>query len=246
VTTKTQAVVDRFLVQYYIWAQEETRRELIADFPRVRRVNGTLAQKYVRFIATLKPSVAFVAASALVKRYHKRALELMGESLSEQDHLWIERFLTFEEPFTPTWNPAIADKNYRNVIESLEQHPHFDKTKLAGELRRRLRGVFGSDGDNTINRQGRRYLTERGPLVLNTDIDWGGRLPLRYSHTLFIANAQRVTHDISLLSWLGVCSDTSWNWVANTDISSAAELVAELCAYFRRAFLEFDLKSGSL
>lgn len=236
---KLQATVDAFLVQYYRWAMEETREELLGDLPRVRRINGSLAQQYVRFIAGLKPSSVFPAAAALVKRYHKRALELSGETLSQEDREWVDAFLNFEKPFAPTWDPAIAEEKYRAVVNSAKG-PQLDKRKLVRELRTRLSPVFGSEGE-AFGTQVRRYTASRGPLVLQTYVDWGGRLPLRYSHSVVGKDMQRITHDISLLAWLGVSSDTSWSLLVDEDIVPAAELVAELCAHFKAAFLHFDL-----
>lgn len=236
---------DRFLVQYYRWALAEMQKEILADLSRVRRVKGTSAQKYVRFIGSLKPNAVFPAAAALVKRYHKRALELVGQTLNPEDQQWIDAFLDFEKPFTATWSPVIADQTYNALVNHVKG-PRLDKRELARELRNRLKGVFASDGDNSLGPQSRRYIIKNGPLILNTHIEWGGRLPLRYSHSVTADNLQRITYDISLLSWLGVCSVTSWNLLANEDIISAAELVEELCAYFRSAFLRFDLASYPL
>lgn len=241
-SSKRQATVDRFLVQYYRWALDETRKELLADLPRVRRVKGGLAQKYVRFIGSLKPNAVFPAATALVRRYHKRALEVMGEKLNEEDQGWIDVFLKFEGIFTPTWNPAIVDQEWNALVDSLKG-PRLDKRRLARELRSRLKPIFESDGE-AFGPQVRRYTTNHSSLVLQTYIDWGGRLPLRYDHSVITWRGNvmhRIIQSASLLAWLGVCGTTSWDFLTNEEIIPAAELVAELCAHFNTAFLQFDL-----
>ena len=75
-----RAPADEFAVRYYRWALDDARREVRENFPLLRTVKSGLVIRAVAYFESLADDERLRAAAALVKRSHRRAVELTGDS----------------------------------------------------------------------------------------------------------------------------------------------------------------------
>ena len=78
-TSTPPAVADEFAVRYYRWALADARREVEENFPLLRTVKAALPMRAVAYLESLAGDERLQAATALVKRNHRRAVALTGD-----------------------------------------------------------------------------------------------------------------------------------------------------------------------
>src|SRR5512140_3040024 len=84
-----------------------------------------------------------------------------------------------------------------------------------------------TQGRGTHVPKGNRKKSERaghppGFFRVETYLDFGGRLPLRYSHKIIARNGQPLC-ETSLLHWHGIATETAWDSVGPKDTDSSVE-----------------------
>ena len=76
------------------------------------------------------------------------------------------------------------------------------------------------------------HIRKIGDWRILTEIDAGGATDAwRYSHTVTLGDAPRFSM-ISVLSWLGISSQTMWDLVEEDSLDQAIEQQRRLCAVF--------------
>ncbi|MBI4735962.1 MAG: hypothetical protein HY766_07865 [candidate division NC10 bacterium] len=87
---------DEFAVRYYRWSLEDCRREIREDFPLLRTVKSSLAIRALAYLESFPGDDRLRVATGLVRRCHRKALEITGESWTVHDeaiHLAVHRVL---------------------------------------------------------------------------------------------------------------------------------------------------------
>jgi len=74
-----------FAVRYYRWAREEFRSEVEHRFPLLTKLNTRTSKACLHLMGRLAVNDQLNFAAALVKRFHKQAVQLAGESLSSEE-----------------------------------------------------------------------------------------------------------------------------------------------------------------
>jgi hypothetical protein len=80
-----RAPADEFAVPYYRWALGDARRKVRENFPFLRAVKSGLVMRAVAYFESLAGDERLRAATALVKRSHRRGVELAGDSWGAED-----------------------------------------------------------------------------------------------------------------------------------------------------------------
>ncbi|MBI2002395.1 MAG: hypothetical protein HYS69_14645 [candidate division NC10 bacterium] len=94
---------DEFAVRYYRWSLEDCRREIREDFPLLRTVKSNLAIRALAYLESFPGDDRLRVATGLVRRCHRKALEITGESWTahdeaiHQDYVRAARILRPEE-----------------------------------------------------------------------------------------------------------------------------------------------------
>lgn len=70
---------DEFAVRYYQWAMEDFRSEMREGFPLLRQIKGSTSLRLVTLMESLGQDEQILLSSGLVKRFHRRATELLNE-----------------------------------------------------------------------------------------------------------------------------------------------------------------------
>jgi len=179
----------------------------------------------------LKPQEQVHFATGLVKRFHPQATELAAERLTVKEGKLVQRYI--DSILTPTAEEKEIDRQVQAGTLSLR----LNKKRLAALIKEELDSVLGSPSEIWSSREWW-YVTTIGEWNVRTNISLAGRYhyQLGYHHRISVVGGP---HEImpwtSMLSWLGISSQTTWDLLSDSDIPEAAKTVALLCSHFLEA-----------
>ena len=234
-----QEVYNQFTIRYYHWAQADFQREIASGFPLLRQIKDKyLLLRVLPTIESLPVEDQYHLASALVKRFHAKAVKLLNTEMTEKEKLLYQWYI---------------DSTKRTGQEELELNKqierfHTKRKRFATLIKQTLTPVLGNDvtplGDyepyyvwqywTPIGN----YTTPLGQLTLCTLFDVGGDWhQLCYDHSIVQKGYAYLTQGarISIFSWLGIASQTMWNLLTDADTAEAAQTLALLCSHFLQA-----------
>lgn len=218
--TDWQAVRQDIEARLFRWALGDMEREIREGFPFLSAIQGRLAQTAFAYLSGLEGEQRQAAGRGLVKRFQPRAAEREGMPATAEEARHAERFLG------------------RVTRGSAGDPGPLDRKQLLAALKQQLKPVMGSGGER-FGAGEWRYRVERGPWVVSTFLDAGGRRhQLAYDHRIGTRDVPDLGLVISVLSWLGVAGQTSWDGLTDADVPETAELVARLCGHFLEALPE--------
>ncbi|HXM97102.1 MAG TPA: hypothetical protein VN982_01365 [Candidatus Dormibacteraeota bacterium] len=87
----------------------------------------------------------------------------------------------------------------------------------------------------TPNRKEWTYHTQMGSWIVSTEIDTGGRRNVGYDHSIGALETMHLQDRISVLSWMGISSQTDWMYLSEDEADEAAECLGQLCGQFLSA-----------
>lgn len=204
-------------IRLFRWSLEEWERELNNGFVLLRQVSGNAASKTVDILRTLSDDERRQLTRAFAKRFHKEACAGLGEVIAEDD-LRLLQWADSSRLLSPDHQPPVgADRGLRKAIVA----------RLKAELE--FLGPLEPMGRSTEWR----YVTGSGPWRVLTYIEAVGRFgDCSYSHSIETLGGRQVSQYLSLLSWLGVSSQTKWRVSDERDGSNAAVGMRNLCRHF--------------
>jgi hypothetical protein len=217
-----QTAADEFAVRYYRWALEDFRREIDADFPLIGPIKGSLAIRAVAYLRSPGLGDRHRVATALVKRVHTRAVDLMGDAWGVSERALADDFPSIMR------TPRREDEGYRRARGEDPASVKVSPAQLLAAVKRELTPVLGSEGEPFSTKYEWRYTTPVGPWTLVTLVDVGGSThQLAYQHSLRASERSCLKEGVSVLSWLGIGGGhTQWNQLRGSDIESAAASLA--------------------
>jgi hypothetical protein len=221
---------DEFAIRYYRWAIVDSQREADNDFPLIGAIRGTLAVRAVAFLRSLDIVERRRAAEALVKRVHRRAVELTGDTWSAADTAFDERYRASIRA------PQMADTHAHPAVADGSPASSVNRRQLLVAVKEALAPVLGP-GEPFSTKHEWRYATPFDRWTLVTLIDVGGSThQLSYSQSIQSAPHRYVKEGISVLSWLGLGgAQTQWNQLTGFDVDSAAGALSRVCSHFVNA-----------
>ena len=221
---------DEFAVRYYRWALDDFRREIRENFPLLRTVKESLAIRLVGYMESLSVEERLELATALVKRNHRKALEITGD-------VWA----TAEEELVRTYRdvariPRPEEAEWQRALLSGSDRFNVNRGRFLVAVKDELAPVLGSGGEPFSTKDEWRYRTPIGPWSIETYIDVGGRAPLGYFHSIRAGEPRPLREGVSLLGWLGIGGGhTLWSQLTEADTPSAAKSLSRICAHFVQA-----------
>ncbi len=219
---------DEFAVRYYLWANEEARMEVEKDFPILKRMDKARCRKFLRHMAQLSKEDQYVFAALMVKRFHPHALKLMGEPSITADE--IAEIKRYNDACVMELDPI--EQAFLERELAADSTTRLNRKKFTTIVKTSLLPVLGKP-DSWGGGGSWRYQNPIGNLRVDTYFDTGGgHHQLCYSHAVIFSGYQTLTEQTSLLSWLGLSSQTDWNNLEDSKAEPTAKLSAELCAHF--------------
>jgi hypothetical protein len=222
-TQRLQQVRDQFVVRFYRWAQETSRREFNDGFPYISRIRNLATLQLLNFTESLSEKERALFRSALLKRFHQKAVELMGDSSSAEERAMLQRYSNTVD--IQAWQFEATTRRFR-------------KAEFRKILFNKLRVVLGDPAEIAANRETWNYETHVGCWMVRTEVDTGGRRNVGYGHTISARETVHLQQHISVLSWMGISSQTDWIYLSDTDSDDAVECLGQLCRQFLSAVPE--------
>lgn len=217
---------DIFAVRYYKWAIQDSLREIESNFSLLSTIKSQNIFRFLEIVVSMPRSAQEELFLALIKRFHKRAVELTGETLSA-----VEKGLIH------------ACDQARLVPASMNQKVFPDSNlnySYSKSQREALADIFRKDWLRFCGGSVERF--EVGELRcingcddwrIDTYMDFNGRYHrLSYEHRIVDDNHQVLSRGISLTSWLGISSQTNWDYIAREDMEQASQTVVKLGLHF--------------
>lgn len=229
-TTMPPAAADEFAVRYYRWALADARREVEENFPLLRAVKAALPMRAVAYLESLAGDERLRAATALVKRNHRRAVALTGDVWGADE----ERIDREYRDAARVWRPE--ESWYREAMLHDAGRLKIDRARFLAAVKAALAPVLGA-GEPFSTKHEWRYDTPLGPWTLLTLVDAGGSVhQLAYTQTLRVSPSRVLKEGLSILGWLGIGGGhTTWDRLSEADTAAAAESIARIGAHFLRA-----------
>jgi hypothetical protein len=215
-----QSTRDEFLVRFYGWAKDDARREFDKKFPFLRHIRNLSTLRLIPFVNDMSQLDRPVLCSALVKRFHQRAVEILDEFPSVQENALLDRY---------------ANCGGVHAWELSDQIDLVDKAKFRKLLLRKLTSVLGEPVGVTGNRETWTHEVVLENWIVRTSIDTGGRRNLGYSQAILARESVPLLDNISILNWLGINSQTDWMYLATAETEEAAGNLVALCSHLLTA-----------
>jgi hypothetical protein len=217
---KLQPVRDEFLVRFYHWSTEFSRQEFDRDFPIVGRINNPSVQAFLFFARSLVTEKRSLLCSGLLKKFHPRATEVLKDFPSVEESVLVDKCLE-------------ARRALRAQFGAIARPP--SKAHLHKILTRRLGAVLGEPEEIQVSREEWAYSSRIRCWTVRTRIDLGGRRSFGYSHSVNAQYAVDLHGHVSILSWMGISSQTDWFDLSESDYDEAADTLLRVCACFLNA-----------
>lgn len=219
--------VDEFAVRYYRWALDDARREVREDFPLLRTVRSSLPIRAIAHLESFPADARLAVALALVKRFHRQAVELSGDAWgADEERIDAE----YREAARV---PRPEEEWHRHALLHDPARLRIDRRRFLTAVQAELAPVLGP-GEPFSSKHEWRYETPMGAWTLTTLVDVGGSVhQLAYTQTIHAAAPRPLKQGVSICGWLGIGGGhTTWNQLTETDTPAAARSLARICAHF--------------
>jgi hypothetical protein len=221
----TQYDRDEFNARYHTWALGQARLERERGFPHLRSFPTGTAPRFLSFYDQLSAGEKMAVSEALALRWVPDPDRLVGRALTNVDRVLIDRYRAFAK------SPASGELERQFGIAN-GSIPRLRRKLLAKEIRRRLGPLFPEIGENWGGGLWR-FARQFQEFHVHTYIDTGGNFhELSYSHCVVHGSPEPLGDHISLFSYLGISSQTMWNYLSERDLGPVADCVEDLVRNF--------------
>jgi|SRR5579864_7759062 len=220
---RLQPTRDEFLVRFYRWSADFSRSEFGKNFPTISRIKSPSVQKLISFARSLIRTDRLLLCSALLKRGHQRAVELLEDFPSPEEEVLFERSREARLAYVP----GIDEAQYGAIIRRPSKGP------LRKILLERLAAVLG---EPQMIGSGREEWTYSFPVrrwTVRTWIDTGGARSFGYDQAINAQPTVDLQSSVSILGWMGI-GQTDWLDLTEEEYEHAADCLAEVCLVFLR------------
>ena len=162
--------------------------------------------------------------TALVKRFHVPALEVANERLTPR-----------ELQLIANWNVAMRQPSSfeisRATAISSTPRPKMKQRRFASLARKQLEPMLGKPevGSKTTSR----YRVSLDGWTISTWVNYGS--PPYLLHHIRFADGRSLRENISLLAWLGISGQTTWELAEDGDEPDVASAIGDICTHFLTA-----------
>jgi hypothetical protein len=245
-----EAARAEFNVRYYRWALQDYQREIDEGFPFLKGFKTGSPVEVLEMMLSRSRSEQLTLASALVKRFHKDAVEAAGDQMTAEEETTCKEYLD-RVPRTHPLELALlrrAAAGERGVYANRAGLVRLVK----GELKAAGMQVFESE--NVAGVLSYQNIVDGWQII--TRIHTRERhAQLAYNHTIDSVNkpvlvtwakgtcregqqelsSVQLHNWISLAGWLGISSRTQWSDLVDSDGPQVAQELAALCKHFLQA-----------
>lgn len=224
----------KFDERYYFWALEDWEREISENYALVRSVRDSVASRTVRIMESLNSDEQRRSmAIALAKRARDpEVLIRCSHRLTERDKKLAQLFMDMFE--RESWREA-SKIPLGGFPQRLDQEK-LNRKKFKQCIIGALSPILGENYEDWGDWEEWRYCNRAGPWQVITSIDVGGQYhQLCYGHDIIASEHVYLAQNINLLRWLGIGSQTQWQFLLASDAEPTAEALARIVAHFMEA-----------
>ena len=238
-----------FTVRYYRWALQDFKREIDEGFPFLKGFKTGSPVEVLEMMSGRSRSEQLTLASALVKRFHKDAVESAGDRMTADEAAVCKEYLDRVPKAHPLEIALLrrAAAGERGVYANRGKLARLVRAELKGGMQvleaEDLEGVFSYqnivDGWQITTRV---HTRERHAQLAYEHIIWSVKkvVPVTWAKGTWREGQQEwdpvMLHNwISFAGWLGISSRTQWSELVDADASQAAKQFAALCRHFLSA-----------
>jgi hypothetical protein len=213
---------------YYAWALAEAQAQMVSGFPLVSLVRGSAAVRFAAYVEGLTRQQQSTLTVAMVKRFHSEATTRAGHYLTDDERVLLD------SKDAAVLRPLPIEKD----IEGdgfLPGKPRMHRSRFATQMRKHLTPDFGAP----VLRRGAShwYESKLESWRIKTEVRLGS--PPFYFQSIESEEGVAVLEHVSLLSWLGISSQTTWDLARDGDEAEVARSIAFLTRYLVDSAPEF-------
>jgi hypothetical protein len=245
-----EAAQAEFKLRYYRWALQDFRREIDESFPFLKGFKTGSPADVLESMSGRSRSEQLTLASALVKRFHKDAVEAAGDQMTPEEEAACKEYLD-RIPRTHPLELALLRR-----AAAGERGVYANRGKLVRLVRAKLKvaGMQVLESEDLVGVLS--YQNTIGGWRIITRIHTRERhAQLRYDHTIYSVDkvvlvtwakdtwregqqelVPLLLHNwVSLAGWLGISSQTEWSDLVDSDGPNVAKELGALCKHFLHA-----------
>jgi len=236
--SELKAVRREFAGRYHQWKFRDARRELDQDFPLLRTVRNPSVYRFLEMTEPMPKEERWQLMKALVKRFHNAGLAHVPETITPADQHLIKRYLEYDfGDIAPGVRAKLhfvrgrGQKHLRTQGENLNLAT-VDRTGIQRAIIARLKGICGETLGQYSGADA--YFQKRiGSWTMRTEFGTRSRFRhIDYSHRLISPGGMIVAQGMSLLQWLGIAGETTWQLQGESEIQDAVDALGTMCMHF--------------
>lgn len=243
---KLQKLKNEFQIRYYIWATSEFKKEIDRSFASLSSFKDGAPWKLCQYMQKLNKDDQLALARGLLKRSHSDAAKLLGESISESE----ETLLVRDREFNLMQSNLEVEIFKKNLAGEVIQFA--SKQKLRRTMIAKFKIAFESQcvgSKYLVNEPEPQFQMNCGGWIINTFFSFGrGEGQIEYCHNILSEHSIErsgqkgvyrtpfvMASYVSLCSWLGITSQTQWEYVLREDVDKVCDAAVLLCRLFFEA-----------
>jgi hypothetical protein len=230
-----------FEIRYYLWAISEFEKEINESFPNLRSFKFGPIWELHQFMQQIDKSEQLILVHSLLKRFHSDAVKALGESTSNEELLLRNRLDKFRSNFYGVAWKSPSGEKIKFVSKNKLRKIMVEKfTKAYGD--RCVKIVAGEEPDPWFEMKFAGWIVStrfefgrsKSLIKYNQSIQSETRIQIHHPDNPEIAGSFIVMlgQVINFASWLGICSQTEWEYLIEEDVDQACDAVIKLCGHF--------------
>lgn len=243
-----------FETRYYLWAVSESENEINESFPNLRLFKSGACWQLHQFMQQLFKGEQLILSHGLLKSFHSKILPLLGQSISTDENILLNRFVEFRGQFNGIRVPKFESTGEKIKFASKRQVQKVIAAKFLHAYESRCIKIPTGEGRDL------RYEMKFAGWIVTTQFIFSGRASvLDYNHAIeseaTIPNppfppelwmpVMSLQNYISFGRWLGL-GGTSWECLLPEEVEPACDMAIKFCGQFYDALpkllkgLEFE------
>jgi hypothetical protein len=225
---------DEFVAKLYRWSCQDFQREMDEGFPLLRGIEGPTTYCLLSLLESLPKDKRLVLVSGLLKRFHTRAVALLGETVSAEQQELFERFSKSFEVVNrlqrERWDaarklgPPLEPKQRMKIVDCVKNELHEPSC------------VWPKTGPW----KGSSFEVEKGGFRILTRFWPGTRVSFSYDHAILDKkrgyylepDTTFYCDKFSIDSWLGISWETMWMDLRVGEVERVGKDLVRLCRHF--------------
>jgi len=231
-----------FQIRHYYWAATEFEKEICESFPILRTFkNGPIWEAH-QFMQQLTKDERLTLAQGLLRRSYPDTAKILGEGLSDEANLLLNRFDKFRSLFYGQARNDLSGQKAKYASKrKLRKAIEIAFTKAYGS--RCLKIQIEKDWDPWFEMKFAGWIVatrfafgrRQSMICYYHSIESETKVPNPEFPREYWMPTMRLGHWLSLASWLGISGQTEWSSLLEGEVDQACDAVIKCCGRFFEA-----------